>query len=366
MYNTITYYGFSVVKLAVIAILTLSISCMEPSPKSEQIEIKRDTFATVKGMTISCQSWGWEWGSDDMVTTMAELKKMGVNWIAIHPYARIDLDGNVKHRHLKLDPDDRDDDTLNWLTRPINEAHRLGMKIMIKPHLAYWGSGFRWRGDIKFDEQEQWDQFFTSYRSWVTRLADVCHDADSFVVGTELDATINHDTEWREIIRSVRGVFDNPITYAANWDSYDKVLFWDELDVIGIQAYFPLVDQETDVELPSQIPTRAQIEQAWAEIMKTLREFSDTHEGKAINFTELGYNRSLRAAIEPWSAHSDPGIEASELQQLCLDVALKAIAEEDVVCGSFLWKWFPGSPTYGNFVMASTLPRQTIRQHWVE
>ena len=45
----------------------------------------------VRGMTISCQTWGWEWGTDEMVESMRELKTLGVNWISIHPYARIML-----------------------------------------------------------------------------------------------------------------------------------------------------------------------------------------------------------------------------------------------------------------------------------
>jgi homoserine trans-succinylase len=35
------------------------------------------------------------------------------------------------------------------------------------------------------------------------------------------------------------------LTYAANWDDFDKVPFWNELDYIGIDAYFPLSDATT-------------------------------------------------------------------------------------------------------------------------
>ena len=53
---------------------------------------------------------------------------------------------------------------------------------MIKPHLAYWGSPFRWRGDIVFETDAQWRRFFSEYEGWVTRAAEVCADADAFVV----------------------------------------------------------------------------------------------------------------------------------------------------------------------------------------
>ncbi len=51
--------------------------------------------AAIHGMTISCQGWGWEWGTDEMVEAMRQLKELGINWIAIHPYAAIRRDGTV-------------------------------------------------------------------------------------------------------------------------------------------------------------------------------------------------------------------------------------------------------------------------------
>ncbi|MHC4711432.1 MAG: glycoside hydrolase family 113, partial [Planctomycetota bacterium] len=129
-----------------------------------------DTHRVVRGMTVSCQTWGWEWGTEEMVREMRELKALGVNWIAIHPYAGIRGDGSVAmHRRWYGDT--------KWLTRPIAEAHRLGLKIMIKPHLAYWGSPFRWRGDITFETDEQWQRFFGQYEAWVTRAAEICAEA---------------------------------------------------------------------------------------------------------------------------------------------------------------------------------------------
>ncbi len=80
-------------------------------------------------MIVSCQTWGREWGSQEMVKAMVELKELGVNWLAIHPYAGIRADGTVVQWERAYS------DT-TWLTRPIAEAHKLGLKIMIKPHLA--------------------------------------------------------------------------------------------------------------------------------------------------------------------------------------------------------------------------------------
>lgn len=45
----------------------------------------------------------------------------------------------------------------------------------------------------------------------------------------------------RRLIRQIRRVYHGPLTYAANWSGeYKQIRFWDALDYVGIQAYFPL------------------------------------------------------------------------------------------------------------------------------
>ncbi|MBL4575143.1 MAG: hypothetical protein JKY51_03470, partial [Opitutaceae bacterium] len=49
----------------------------------------------IRGIIISCQTWGWEWGTDEMVEAMENVQAIGATWVAIHPYARIQRDGTV-------------------------------------------------------------------------------------------------------------------------------------------------------------------------------------------------------------------------------------------------------------------------------
>lgn len=307
-----------------------------------------DPYSIVQGMIVSCYGWGAAWGTDDMVRTLGELKELGVNWVAIHPYAGIRADGSVvKWKQAYAD--------MGWLTRPIAEAHRLGLKIMIKPHLAYWGSPFTWRGAIAFDSDEQWQRFFSEYTSWIAEVAEVSADADAFVVGTELDKTIRFESEWRRIIAAVRERTSAPLTYSANWPEYRKVKFWDALDVIGIQAYFPLADHD-------QVPEQSELERAWAGILADLGEYARSHDRRVL-FAELGYNRSSQAAREPWTYQSG-GPHAEEIQRRCLTAALKAMQADGTVVGAFLWKWFPGQTQRGNFLMSTTAMQEVIRARW--
>ncbi len=304
----------------------------------------------IHGMTVSCPTWGWEWGTDEMVATMEELRGLGVSWVAIHPYARIHNDGQVSFRGL--DPANPPE----WIARPIAEAHRLGMRIMIKPHLAYWGSRFDWRGSIDFEDPAELDRFFADYTRWIEAMAALSADADLFVVGTELDRLTEHDERWRGVIAAARGSYAGPMTFASNWDSYERVGFWDALDYVGVQGYFPVLgDGVSD-------PTDAALERGWADIAQRLRRYSE-QQGRPIVLTELGYNRSSRAPWEPW-AYRTGGEGADDVQRRCLRVALKAVDAEPAIQGAFLWKWFPGDVRRGDFLMSEPGPRGVIRDAW--
>ncbi len=300
-------------------------------------------------MTVSCPTWGWEWGTDDMASAMEELASLGVNWIAIHPYARIGNDGSVQWR--PVDPTDPPP----WLSRPIAEAKRLGQSIFLKPHLAYWGSRFAWRGDIEFGDPEARARFWTGYEAWITNLASACRGVGAFCVGTELDRMLDQEGAWRSTISAVRRRLDAPLTYAANWDAFAQCPFWDALDAVGVQAYFPVATEPGP-------PDEDALRQAWIDIEALVGAVSRAT-GKPVVFTELGYNLSARAAVEPW-AFEQGGADAAEVQIRCLDAALAAVEASDVIRGAFLWKWFPGGRVPRDFAMADEGPRAVIRSRW--
>ena len=336
--------------LGTFGLLSLAVTiAVGPDPTSKPLA--EDAHAVVHGMTISCHGSGQIWGTDEMVSTMAELKSMGVNWVTIHPYAGISSDGTVGGSRMSRMYQDT-----TWLTRPIAEAHRLGLKIMIKPHIAYWGSSFSWRGEIEFDTEQQWRCFFDTYQQWITMVAELSTNADAYVVGTELGSTVHHEKEWRQIISEVRQRFSGPLTYSANWDRFEKVPFWDALDVISVQSYFPLVDQ-------SGLPTQEELDRAWVRLTQRLERYSAKHDRKIL-LAELGYNRSAQAALRPWES-GQGGEHAEEIQRRCLAAALKSVDESDVIVGVFLWKWFPGEYRgRGSFLKSTPVMRTVIRDHW--
>lgn len=284
------------------------------------------------GITVSCPRAGEIWGTPAMAEAVAEIRRLGYGWIAIHPYAGVGRDGTVRRRPIA-------DGGGDYLHRAAAYAAAGDVELFWKPHLAYWGS-FSWRGAIDFgDDAAAWDRFFAGYQEWIVEQAKLAETvgAPVFAVGVELEATTHHEAQWRRIVAAVREVYRGRITYAANWDRLDAVPFWDAVDWIGVQAYFPLADGD--------LPDAAAIHQGWDRVLADLETRSRAL-GKPVLFTEIGYDLSADAARRPWEPfHGDLGPRAAAVAALrhrLLAIAQERLPREDWLVGMFWWKWMPG------------------------
>ncbi len=303
------------------------------------------------GVTVSCYRWGpGEWDAPAMEHTLDELGTLGVNAVAIHPYARIARDGTVDYRPGPVTP---------ATLKPLRWAHERGMSTLLKPHLAYWGSGFVWRGAITFDRADAWDRFFTGYRAFILAQARLAEQAGArwFAVGTELVGTLGHEARWRGLIAEVRAVYTGKLTYAANWDDAEKVPFWDALDAVGVQAYYPVA------EVPN--PTERDLRRGWAKVDRRIAALAAKHQ-RPVLLTELGYAASEAAAQHPWDdAAVGNRARGQALKLRATRIALDVVENHPDIAGVFLWKWFPGPREHDDeFVLQYPAMKQLIAEAW--
>jgi len=300
-----------------------------------------------RGVVVSCPRYGEVWGTDAMRTAVDELQGLGVEWIQIHPYARIHRDGRVTHRPAE----ERD-----YLERAAAIVGDRGLQLFIKPHLAYWGS-FSWRGAIEFSTPARWSRFFRDYQAFIVDQARFAerHGVPAFSVGTELEKTVRFEAEWREIISAVREVYSGHVTYAANWDGVDRVPFWDAVDSIGVQAYFPT---------GSRSSTPAQLQASWNAVLERLERWSKRWE-RPIALAEIGYTRSRDAAKQPWKAERDSSLEAIRMRTMLAEIALRSRDRADFIVGMFWWKWIPGWSWFQrDFSMRDPEMKALLAKHW--
>ncbi len=123
---------------------------------------------------------------------------------------------------------------------------------------------------------------------------------------------------WRSVVSTVRKHFDGPLTYAANFDNYLVVDFWDELDFIGINAYFGLRSAADKYENDEQFS--AILTDGWEAAFSGVNEFRTKYNliEKPIIFTELGYINREFSTVEPWAGFGFSVVGYSFYQELVI------------------------------------------------
>jgi hypothetical protein len=133
----------------------------------------------------------------------------------------------------------------------------------------------------------------------------------------------------------VRLVYQGLLTYSANWDHFDHVSFWDQLDMIGVSAYYEVAS--------SPISSAEEMRQRWAHVRWSLLEWqARAHPHRPLLFTELGYPSHAEGAMKPWheSASAELGLEA---QRRAFQAFREVWNEEPHLLGAFVWSWWgPG------------------------
>jgi len=279
-----------------------------------------------RGMSV----FGW---SDDNTEAINGLIKANVEWVAVIPFLYQE-DQTTKQIEVPDNPETFTRRDSSFITT-INTLHEKGLKVHLKPHL-WMSSG--WRSNITLNRTKEWDAWFESYRINMLRYAKIAAltEAELFCIGTELRTSIKKQPEkWNLLIDEVKEIYKGELTYAANWyDEYEHVSFWNRLDYIGIQAYFPLTKMEN--------PDLDTIEKGWD---KHLLELKGVHEqyGKPILFTEVGYKSESNATIKPWEWGSDFSIltkkKSDRTQQLAYEALFNKCWNQPWLAGIYIWEW---------------------------
>jgi hypothetical protein len=297
-------------RLAQTALWTLLCGCVP------EVEL---TSGDVRGTVLT--SWQPDqYRSPETQATVRELARVGINHLAVMTTW---YQSGVAESDIAPDPQRTPAD--HAVRYALGEGRDRGMVTVLKPHLDLPDN--TWRGEIHPSDNADW---FRAYTAFIVHYAQIAEEerADWLVIGTELKGT-EWDERWRDVIAEVRAVFHGQITYAANWDSYADVAWWDALDVVGIDAYFPLTSRFD--------PTPDELRGAWEDIHRNLDAFAASVD-QDIVLTEVGYQSRDGANTSPWWAPTER--TDTEEQLACLDALLGTLSAGERVRGAFLWKTF--------------------------
>lgn len=217
-------------------------------------------------------------------------------------------------------------------------AHERGLKVMIKPQIWRWNGTYT--GLLEYNTELEWQAFENDYLHYILIYAKMAekHHAELLCIGTELGKFVEErPLFWTRLIQEIRAVYKGKLTYASNWDDYKRVGFWDQLDFIGIDAYFPLSKEQT--------PSISTCSESWEEHLKVLSEYSEKHQRNII-FTEWGFRSADYCAHEPWNYNHQNNTNLLA-QENALSATFESVWKKPWFAGGFLWKWFPNNEQSG-------------------
>lgn len=270
------------------------------------------------------QHW---YGTPAAEAGLDHLKRLHGDWIAITPFS---FQRDIKKPDINFRP--------QWglnLAQDVKNAHDRKIKVMVKPHIwsnQFWDGSGAWRGHIRMQSDAEWATWFENYTRWIVHVAKQAQalNADAFCVGLEyLESSRAHAARWRDVIKQVRAVYDGPLTYAAHSSELD-LPFWDDLDVIGFNAYEPLA-QNTQ-------PTAQELSDSWARHAVELSKLS-TRWKRPIVFTEVGYASIDGAAQAPFRWPTDQDTEDQDEQAACYQALFDHAPNWPWFAGMFIWKY---------------------------
>jgi len=256
--------------------------------------------------------------------------KLNANYAAIMPFGFIK---NLQHPEIKYNSDRQwYGETKEGVKQYVEELHQNNIQVMVKPQIWIWDGEYT--GDLQMTSEEDWQVLENSYRDFIIDFAKVAEEnkVDMFCIGTELEQfIINRPDYWNDLITEIKTIYKGKLTYAANWDEYKRVPFWERLDFIGIDAYFPISEKKT--------PTVEEARNGWKPWVKEMIYISEK-ENKKILFTEFGYRSMNHSGKEPWESDHTITHLNMEAQSNLTKALFEEVWNEDWFAGGFLWKWF--------------------------
>ncbi len=265
--------------------------------------------------------------------SLAKLRSLGTDWVSVTPFGYLDDKHKPGYFHFSSGAGAENDESV---LAAFYAAKQAGMRTMLKPHVLLASRNFGWPGEVEMKNEADWHSFFKFYSRWIRHhalLAEM-YQMDMFCIGVELyHATKHHQDERRQLIRDMRKIYSGPIVYAANWwQEFDHIEFWDELDYIGLNCYYPLSADAT-VTLEQ---LKGGVSGFLPGVEKVVKRFK-----RPLLLTEVGFTSTAQPWKEPHERRRGARVNLAD-QALAYRAIFESFWGKEWFAGFYWWKW----PTY--------------------
>jgi len=227
-----------------------------------------------------------------------------------------------------------------------------GLTVVMKPQVDSLDGIFR--GSFAPTDVASW---FASYQTFLLHYAALAsqNNVGYLIIGTELKSLSGaaYASYWASMIAQLRISYPSlTLIYGANatgaGDEFTTVSFWDKVDIIGVDGYFPLTNHAD--------PTVAQLVAAWTDnksgfnIVAALQALQAQY-SKPLIFTEVGYVSAAGTNEIPYANAATGAAYDPTEQQNCYEAFFEVFSQQTAwMNGVFWWQWNvspPGSSDTG-------------------
>jgi len=186
---------------------------------------------------------------------------------------------------------------------------------MLKPYVD--AEDDTWRAEF---EPTNWSEWFASYQTFIWHYAEMAenYNIELFCVGCEYKSSdADRYENWSITIEGIRTRYSGKIIYSADWSNYGDICFWNLLDFIGIDAYFPLFNGDD--------PALSNLINGWNDALDGVEDWLETsgNDDKDVIFSEVGYESQPKC----WKCPGDTGSNEVDVaaQDLCYQALFSTI-----------------------------------------
>jgi len=296
------------------------------SPPVQPPEIDDMPLSHMNGISLT----GWDQNVYFKDIALDQLVYDFANWVAINAWFYQDNIHSTEMYKSEKTPSDES------LVNVINDAHKRGINVFLKVNLD--SNDGKYRGLIQPDNVDLW---FSNYQAMMAGYAKIAQDThvELFSVGCEFNYLSDGDfrEHWITVIDAIKAEYSGKLIYSANWDEYKNVCFWDQMDFIGIDAYFPL-NKHNDASRQDIFDNWTDSDANYHEGKNWFQEINEfrQQQSKSVIFTEIGYSSANGAADTPWSNTLTEHNET--LQANCVAGTIDFWSQFDWFQGLFLWE----------------------------
>ncbi len=267
--------------------------------------------------------------------TLIEIKSINANSIALPAYLYIK---NVKAVKIKV-PDEVE---LKTLDQAIFHAQNLGFKVMLNVILIVMSGNER--SEVKPKNVTKWFKFYSDGLLEYVEIAEK-RGVPLICIGSNLKYLEKYSKHWKELIEKLRSTYHGQLTYGLKWWATNgdfnlllKCEWLKDLDYIGVNAYFPLIDKE-ELNLNDIVGS-------WYKnlngrnVIEELRILVNKY-GRNIILTEIGYRSIVNSLKNPENSKID-GNYSEDVQALAYEALFNVFLNQTWLKGIFIREWTIG------------------------